>query len=51
MLVDWDVASVEHLARHGTTPEEYEEACRNGRFVTAYPMHAKWRRQYRGEEE
>ena len=26
---EWDVANVEHLARHGVHPEETEEACYN----------------------
>jgi uncharacterized DUF497 family protein len=46
---DWDAANIQHLARHGVTPKEAEEAVlmltvlyteRRGhvRVVTAYPM-------------
>lgn len=61
MLFDWDAGNVKHIARHGITPEECEEAYRNGpmviertgriRFVTAYPMDPSQRRIYRGEGE
>jgi hypothetical protein len=53
---DWDAANVAHIALHGITPEECEEAYANGpmvnkiRFVTAHPMHAKQQEIYRGEE-
>ena len=33
MLFDWDVANVEHIARHGIAPDECEEAYRNGLSV------------------
>jgi uncharacterized DUF497 family protein len=33
MEFDWDRANVEHVARHGISPEECEEAYRNGPLV------------------
>ncbi len=33
MEFDWDRANVAHIARHGITPEECEEAYRNGPMV------------------
>jgi uncharacterized DUF497 family protein len=33
MSFDWDAANVGHIARHGITPEECEEAYRNGPMV------------------
>ena len=33
MLFDWDTANVKHIARHGITSEECEEAYRNGPMV------------------
>jgi uncharacterized DUF497 family protein len=33
MLFDWNAANAEHIARHGVTPEECEEAYRNGPMV------------------
>jgi hypothetical protein len=33
MTFDWDVANVEHIARHGITPVECEEAYRNGPMI------------------
>ena len=33
MVFDWNAANVEHIARHGVTPEECEEAYRNGPMV------------------
>ncbi len=33
MGFDWDRANVAHIARHGITPEECEEAYRNGPMV------------------
>jgi hypothetical protein len=33
MEFDWDAANVEHIARHGITPEECEEAYWNGPMV------------------
>ena len=33
MEFDWDAANVAHIARHGITPEECEEAYRNGPMV------------------
>jgi uncharacterized protein len=33
MVFDWDSANVEHIARHRITPDECEEAYRNGPMV------------------
>ena len=33
MAFDWDAANVGHIARHGVTPEECEEAYGNGPIV------------------
>ena len=33
MVFDWDAANVEHIARHRITPDECEEAYRNGPMV------------------
>jgi uncharacterized DUF497 family protein len=33
MEFDWDAANLAHIARHGITPEECEEAYRNGPMV------------------
>ena len=33
MVFDWDAANVGHIARHGVTPGECEEAYRNGPMV------------------
>lgn len=33
MLFDWDPANAGHIARHGITPDECEEAYRNGPMV------------------
>jgi uncharacterized DUF497 family protein len=33
MIFDWDTANVEHIARHRITPDECEEAYRNGPMV------------------
>ena len=33
MIFDWDAANVEHIARHGVTPRECEQAYRNGPLV------------------
>ena len=33
MEFDWDAANTEHIARHGVTTEECEEAYRNGPMV------------------
>jgi uncharacterized protein len=32
-VFDWNAANAEHIARHGVTPEECEEAYRNGPMV------------------
>jgi len=33
MEFDWDAANTHHIARHAVTPEECEEAYRNGPLV------------------
>jgi hypothetical protein len=33
MEFDWDAANVAHIAQHGITPEECEEAYKNGPMV------------------
>ncbi len=33
MEFDWDAANLEHIARHGISPEECEQAYRNGPVV------------------
>jgi uncharacterized DUF497 family protein len=33
MIFDWDAANVEHIAQHGVTSDECEEAYRNGPTV------------------
>jgi hypothetical protein len=48
MIFDWEAANVEHIARHGVTSEECEEA--QDPVVTAYPMHPRQREIYRGEQ-
>lgn len=41
---EWDVHNIRHLARHGVTPEEFEEAMRNDPFVDeAYEHHGEER--------
>jgi hypothetical protein len=45
MLFDWDAANVEHIARHGITPDECEEACRNGPMVIERQKRKKGRRR------
>lgn len=30
---DWDDANIEHIAKHGVTPQEVEEACFNEPFI------------------
>ena len=32
-VFDWDAANREHIARHGVTPEECEQAYQNGPMV------------------
>jgi uncharacterized DUF497 family protein len=31
--LEWDSANIEHIARHGVTTEEVEEACDNRPFI------------------
>ena len=44
MEFDWDEANVSHIARHGITPRECEEAYRNGPMVIE---HQKRKREHR----
>ena len=45
MIFDWDAANVEHVARHGVTPEECEEAYRNGPMVIEHQKRKHERRR------
>ncbi|MBI3470788.1 MAG: BrnT family toxin [Candidatus Solibacter usitatus] len=45
MIFDWDAANVEHIARHGVTPEECEEAYRNGPMVIERQTRKRERRR------
>lgn len=45
MIFDWDAANVEHIARHGVTPEECEEAYRNGPMVIEHQKRKRERRR------
>jgi len=45
MTFDWDPANVEHIARHGVTPSECEEAYRNGPVVIEHQRRKHERRR------
>ena len=45
MKFDWDRANVAHIARHGITPEECEEAYRNGPMVIEIQERKRERRR------
>jgi uncharacterized DUF497 family protein len=45
MIFDWDEPNVEHIARHGITPEECEEAYRNGPMVIEHQRRKHERRR------
>lgn len=45
MIFDWDAANVEHIARHGVTSEECEEAYRNGPMVIEHQRRKHERRR------
>src|SRR4051812_21745451 len=45
MLFDWDAANVRHIARHGVTPGECEEAYRNGPMVIEHQRRKHERRR------
>ena len=45
MEFDWDEANVAHIARHGITPEECEEAYQNGPMVIEHQRRKRERRR------
>ncbi len=45
MEFDWDAANVAHIARHGITPEECEEAYWNGPMVIEVQERKRERRR------
>ena len=45
MEFDWDAANVEHVARHGVTTQECEEAYRNGPMVIEHQRRKHERRR------
>jgi uncharacterized protein len=45
MVFDWDSANVEHIARHRITPNECEEAYRNGPMVIERQRRKRERRR------
>jgi uncharacterized DUF497 family protein len=45
MEFDWDAANREHIARHGVTIKECEEACRNGPMVIEHQRRRRERRR------
>ena len=45
MVFDWDTANVEHIARHRITPDECEEAYRNGPMVIEHQRRKHERRR------
>ena len=45
MTFDWDAGNVEHIAQHGITPEECEEAYRNGAIVIGHTTRNDERRK------
>jgi uncharacterized DUF497 family protein len=45
MVFDWNAANVEHIARHGITPDECEEAYRNGPMVIGHQRRKRERRR------
>ena len=46
MEFDWDDANVEHIARHGVTPDEVEEALLDRRGVPAPAYQLEDERRY-----
>ena len=44
MEFDWDAANVEHIARHGITPEECEQAYAKGPLVIEHQIRQGERR-------
>jgi uncharacterized DUF497 family protein len=45
MVFDWDAANVEHIARHGVSSRECEEAYRNGPVVIEHQRRRRERRR------
>lgn len=45
MEFDWDAANTEHIARHGVSPEECEQAYRNGPMVIEHQRRRHERRR------
>jgi uncharacterized DUF497 family protein len=45
MIFDWDASNVEHIAHHGVTAEECEEAYRNGPMVIEHQRRRHERRR------
>ena len=45
MEFDWDAANVAHIAQHGITPEECEEAYKNGPMVIEVQERKRERRR------
>ena len=45
MIFDWDAANSGHVARHGVTPDECEEAYRNGPMVIEHQRRRHERRR------
>ena len=45
MIFDWDSANTEHIARHGITPQECEDAYRNGPMVIEHQRRRHERRR------
>jgi uncharacterized DUF497 family protein len=44
MAFEWDEANRDHLARHGVTPEEFEQGLRNGPVeLGEYEVNGEWR--------
>ena len=44
MEFDWDAANAEHITRHAITPEECEQAYRNGPMVIEHQKRKRERR-------
>lgn len=45
MIFDWDAANVDHIARHGVTSTECEEAYCNGPLVIKHQKRKRERRR------
>jgi len=45
MVFDWDAANVGHIAQHGVTSQECEEADRNGPMVIEHQRRKRERRR------